>query len=88
MELKYDDPDYYLGEELARLFSETLARLPERYRKSFEMSRIERKNYMQIAEELGIAPQMVNLHISEAMRRLKKDLNDYRPLLLLIMISK
>lgn len=43
-ESKYDDPDYYMGEELAELFSAALSRLPERYRKSFEMSRIEGEN--------------------------------------------
>lgn len=87
-ETKYDDPDYYLGDELARLFSEALSRLPDRYRKSFEMSRIEGKTHMQIAEELGIAPQTVNFHISEAMKQLRKDLKDYLPLLLFIMSSK
>lgn len=87
-ESKYEDPNYYLGDELARLFSEALARLPERYRKSFEMSRIEGKTHMQIAEELGIAPQTVNFHISEAMKRLKKDLKDYLPLLLLLLSTK
>lgn len=87
-ESKYDDPDYYMGEELAELFSAALSRLPERYRKSFEMSRIEGKTHMQIAEELGISPQTVNFHISEAMKQLRKDLKDYLPLLLFIMASK
>ena len=87
-ESKYDDPDYYMGEELAELFSAALSRLPDRYRKSFEMSRIEGKTHMQIAEELGISPQTVNFHISEAMKQLRKDLKDYLPLLLFIMASK
>ena len=87
-EAKYDDPDYYLGDELYQLFAEALARLPERYRISFEMSRLEGKTHMQIAEELGIAPQTVNFHICEAMKRLKKDLKDYLPLLLLLLSTK
>lgn len=84
-ESKFDDPDFYLGDELYRLFADALSRLPEHYRLSFEMSRIEGKTHMQIAAELGISPQAVNYQISEAMKRLKKDLKDYLPLLLFIL---
>ena len=82
-EAKYDDPDYYLGEELNRLFAEALSRLPEHYRISFEMSRIEGKTHQQIAKELGISPQAVNYHISQSMKILKNDMKEYLPLILL-----
>ena len=87
-ENKFNDPDDYLSNELYKLFSDALQNLPERYRISFEMSRIEGKTHQQIAEELGVAPQTVNYHISEAMKRLKKDLKDYLPLFLLYISQK
>lgn len=84
-EAKYDEPDYYLsGGELDRLFAEALARLPESYRISFEMSRIEGKTHQEIAKELGVSPQTVNYRISEAMKHLKKDLKEYLPLTLFL----
>lgn len=84
-ENKFNDPNFYIGKELYTLFADALDKLPEKYRVSFEMSRIEGKTHAQIAEELGISRQTVNYHIGEAMKILKRELKDYLPLFLLML---
>lgn len=63
-------------------FGEALARLPEQTRRIFEMSRRMGMTHQQIAAELGVSPQTVNYHISQALRTLGVALKDYLPLLL------
>ena len=79
---QFDSPDFYLGMELARLYHEALAQLPEQTRRIFEMSRFQGMTHQQIAAELGVSPQTVNYHISQALRTLGVALKDYLPLLL------
>ena len=79
---QFDSPDFYLGTELARLYREALAQLPEQTRRIFEMSRRMGMTHQQIAAELGVSPQTVNYHISQALRTLGVALKDYLPLLL------
>ena len=57
-------------------------RLPEQTRRIFEMSRRMGMTHQQIAAELGVSPQTVNYHISQALRTLGVALKDYLPLLL------
>lgn len=85
---KYDDPNDYLGDELYELFRRALDNLPEQYRIYFEKSRMEGMTHAEIARELGVSPQTVNYHITQAMKCLKKDLKDYLPLLLLLFCQK
>jgi len=79
---RFESPDFYLGSELARLYGEALAQLPEQTRRIFEMSRQRGMTHQQIAAELGVSPQTVNYHISQALRALGAALRDYLPLLL------
>lgn len=75
-----ESPDFYLGTELARLYAEALAQLPEQTRRIFEMSRTQRMTHQQIAAELNVSPQTVNYHIGQALRQLSIALKDYLPL--------
>lgn len=84
-ENKFDDPDLYLENELYRLFSEALNKLPENFRATFEMSRMDGKTHQQIADELGVSVQTVNYHIGQSMKILKKELKDYLPILLFLL---
>ena len=79
---RFESPDFYLGSELSRLYDEALARLPEQTRRIFEMSRRMGMTHQQIAAALGLSPQTVNYHISQALRTLGVALKDYLPLLL------
>lgn len=49
--------------------------LPKQCRKVFLLSRFENKKYHQIAEECGISPKTVEIHMSKALRHLRLELN-------------
>lgn len=83
-ENKFDNPDLYLENELFRLFHEALDKLPENFRLTFEMSRMEGKTHQQIADELNVSVQTVNYHIGQSMKLLKKELKDYLPIFLFL----
>ena len=52
----------------------TLALLPEKYRRTFEMSRVEGKTYSEIAATQGIAVSTVEKHIIRALKFLRENL--------------
>ncbi len=81
-EEQFQDPDFYLENELFSLFQKTLSQLPEKYRQAFEMSRIEGLTHKEIAEQLGVSPQTVNYRLSKALEILRTELKDYLPILL------
>ena len=80
---QFDSPDFYLGTELARLYREALAQLPEQTRRIFEMSRFQDMTHQQIAAEMEVSPQTVNYHIGQALKVLGVALKDYLPLIAL-----
>lgn len=77
-----DYNEFYLLTELQKLLDEALAKLPETYRLIFEMSRLENKSNIEIAETLNIPLRTVERYKAKAIDILKKDLKDYLPLLL------
>lgn len=85
IENKFDDPDLYLENELFRLFHDALEKLPENFRRTFEMSRMDGKTHQQIADELNVSIQTVNYHIGQSMKLLKKELKDYLPIFLFLL---
>ena len=68
--------------EIHEIVRQTLAEMPAQTRRIFEMSRWMGMTHQQIAAELGVSPQTVNYHISQALRTLGVALKDYLPLLL------
>jgi RNA polymerase sigma-70 factor (ECF subfamily) len=80
---KEDREDFYLLTELYEMLEKTLAKLPKTYRKVFEMYRIEKKSYEDIAEELHISVRTAKRYKSHVLDILRKDLKDYLPLLVL-----
>lgn len=82
---KFEDPDFYLGNELFSLFSEALENLPESYREAFEMSRVEGYTHKEIAEKLQVSPQTVNYRLSQALKILRDKLKDYLPVFLVLL---
>ena len=78
----YEDPDFYVVEELTRNIENALSRLPETYREAFEMNRFQSMTYNEIAEKLNVSPKTVDYRIQQALKLLRVELKDYLPLLM------
>lgn len=84
-ENQFEDPNFYLENELLKMFSEAIKKLPEEYRITFEMNRMEGLTHREIAERMNISPQTVNYRISQALKILRVELKDYLPILLFLL---
>ncbi|MDR2917025.1 MAG: RNA polymerase sigma-70 factor [Tannerella sp.] len=69
-------------EDLEKLVNDAISKLPERCRIIFTRSRFECKKYHEIAAELNISPNTVENQMAIALKKLRKELKDYLPLLL------
>ena len=79
---QYEDPDFYIVEELTRNIENDLSRLPETYREAFEMNRFQSMTYNEIAEKLNVSSKTVDYRIQQALKLLRVELKDYLPLLM------
>lgn len=79
---QYEDPDFYIVEELTRNIESALSRLPETYREAFEMNRFQSMTYNEIAEKLNVSSKTVDYRIQQALKLLRVELKDYLPLLM------
>ena len=82
-EKEFDNPDFYLENELFRLYENALKQLPKDYREAYEMNRSHRLTHKEIAEKLNVSPQTVNYRIGQALKLLRIALKDYLPLFIL-----
>lgn len=80
----YEDPDFYVVEELTQRIENALASLPDSYRQAFEMNRFQNMTYNEIARHLNISPKTVDYRIQQALKLLRLQLKDYLPLFLLL----
>ena len=78
----FEDPDFYIVEELSQKIEEALQRLPESYREAFEMNRFRNLTYNEIATQLNISSKTVDYRIQQALKLLRVELKDYLPLIL------
>lgn len=85
MQSIYEDPDFYVVEELARHIEEALAALPDSYREAFEMNRFRHKTYAEIAAVLGVSPKTVDYRIQQALKLLRIRLKEYLPAILFLL---
>lgn len=81
----YEDPDFYVVEELSRKIEEALGRLPDTYREAFEMNRFRNMTYQEIAVRLDVSSKTVDYRIQQALKQLRVELKDYLPLLLAVL---
>lgn len=84
-ENQFEDPNFYLENELLNMFSEAIKKLPEEYRNAFEMNRIEGLTHKEIAKQMNVSPQTINYRISQALKILRVELKDYLPILLFML---
>jgi RNA polymerase sigma-70 factor (ECF subfamily) len=82
----FDDPDFYLENELFALFHKALKNLPDELREVFEMSRMDGLTHKEIAERLNVSRQTINYRLSKALQILRKDLQDYLPIFLILLM--
>lgn len=78
---QFEEPDYYVLNELAENINKAIASLPEKYRETFELSRFGEKTNAQIAEELGVSLKTVEYRMTQSLKILRVKLKDYLPLL-------
>ena len=75
--------------ELAERINEAIQNLPEKCREVFLLCRFEGLKYAEIADQLNISVKTVEMQISIALKKLRKDLSDYQMIQLLsFFISK
>lgn len=80
-----DYPMAYLStQELQGAIEKAVNSLPDHCREIFILSRVHNKSHAEIAEKLGISANTVKVQIYRALLKLKSDLKEYLPLLLLI----
>ncbi len=78
------EEDHMAVDELKAKIAEAMAVLPEKCRMVFEMSRYKNMKYRDIAETLDVSVKTVEAHMSKALKTLRKQLQDYMYLLVLI----
>lgn len=83
----YEDPDFYVVEELAHRIEEALAALPDSYREAFEMNRFQHMTYAEIAASLGVSSKTVDYRICQALKLLRVQLKEYLPGILAFLVS-
>lgn len=82
---QFEDPDFYIVEELTQKIEEALKKLPETYREAFVLNRIDGKTYNEIAVLLSISSKTVDYRIQQALKNLRVELKDYLPLLVTLL---
>lgn len=82
-ESEFNNPDFYLGNELLYLYEEALKQLPKEFREAYEMNRNKQLTHKEIAERLNVSPQTVNYRIGQALKLLRVALKDYLPFFIL-----
>ena len=80
----FEDPDFYIAEELMNQIEKTVSQMPETYRVAFEMSRYQDMTYKDKAEELDVSAKVVDYRIQQALKILRTELKDYLPLITVI----
>lgn len=71
--------EFYMLSELKAMLVESLSKLPENYRRVFELNRFEGKSYGEIALSMDISVRTVERYKNKAIEILKNDLKDYLP---------
>lgn len=73
----HEDPQYVLEEaEFLKKLQNAIADLPEKQRVVFLLSRIEKKKYKEISDDLGISVKAVEKRMSLALKTLKNQIKE------------
>jgi RNA polymerase sigma-70 factor, ECF subfamily len=72
-------------QELHEAIEAAIDSLPDQCRTIFILSRVEQKSHAEIAEKLGISQNTVKVQIYRALLKLKEDLKEFLPVLMLLL---
>ncbi|MDR1645608.1 MAG: RNA polymerase sigma-70 factor [Tannerellaceae bacterium] len=71
---RFDDPDYYLMNDLEEQLRNAINQLPENYRRTFALSRMSHYTNIQIAQLLGVSLKTVEYRITQSLKILRHKL--------------
>lgn len=74
---EFDNPDFYVENELFQLYRSAMAKLPDDFQLVYELNRHQELTHKEIALKLDISPQTVNYRISQVLKTLRSELKDY-----------
>lgn len=74
---QFEDPNYYLANELSQHIRQAIEELPESYRQTFSLSRFGQKTNVEIATSLGVSVKTVEYRISQSLKILRLKLKDF-----------
>lgn len=72
--------------ELRQAIGKSMTKLPPRCREIFELSRLNGLSNQEISDKLGISKRTVELQISNSLKILRKELVDFLPMWLIILL--
>lgn len=78
-EKTFEDPDFYLYNELLDQLNKAIDKLPEEYRNAFILNRFDNMTYSEIAQMENVSQKTIAYRISQALRVLRVELADYLP---------
>ena len=89
MQLGFDallqtETNFHNEEDIDRALEEAISRLPEKCREIFVMSKLQGMRHADIAQQLGISVNTIETQMGIAYRKLRQELRQYLPLLLLL----
>lgn len=74
--------------ELSEQIAKAIEALPPRCREVFRLSRTDEMSYSEIAGKLKISENTVKTQVKTALARIRKALNDYFPIVLIILANR
>lgn len=81
-----EENDFLTGKELRERIFKAIEELPESYRQALVQHRFEGKTYKEIAELCGMSVKTVDYRIQQALKQLRKNLENYLPLVAIVVI--
>lgn len=81
MSLSETSEEKIFSDEISSIVASTLARMPERSREIFRLSRIDGKTYLEIAKMFDMSDKGVEYHMGVALKMLRSALKDYFPVI-------
>ena len=73
----FEDPDFYIEQELIQLIDKAVTHLPTDYREAFVMNRYQELTYQEIAERSGVSAKTIAYRITQSLKKLRISLKDY-----------